>query len=125
MFNKGEKGYSILNQKCPKCHEGDLFETKTFAFKKPFDMYKKCPKCNQKYVLEPGFYWGAMYVAYALSGGYMLGGFALLFFLIGIDIIPTSIALFVGIIPLYVWFFRTARAIWINFFIHYQKMLTQ
>ena len=29
-------------------------------------MHKNCPKCNQIYEPEPGFYFGAMFVAYAL-----------------------------------------------------------
>jgi len=27
----------------------------------------KCPKCSVKYMLEPGFYQGALYVAYGLG----------------------------------------------------------
>ncbi len=58
MINKGSKAYSILQMKCPKCHEGNLFETGAFSFNKPFDMPEKCPVCQQKYFLEPGFIMG-------------------------------------------------------------------
>jgi hypothetical protein len=30
-------------------------------------MNTRCPHCNLRYEIEPGFFWGAMYVNYALS----------------------------------------------------------
>lgn len=119
FLEKGSKSYSILTYKCPRCHEGDLFKTTMLSFKKPFEMYEKCPVCEQKYVLEPGFYWGSMYVAYALSGGWMLLAFGVCFFLLGIHpLVSVGIAA-VGVFALYVWIFRTSRSIWINFFVRY------
>jgi uncharacterized protein (DUF983 family) len=121
MLNKSSKMYGIINFKCPRCHEGDLYETPTFSFKKPFDMHKNCPHCGQKYVLETGFYWGAMFVAYALSGGYMLGGFAILFFLLGIEPFLALGIVTVGAFLLYTWFFRMSRSIWLSIFVRFDK----
>jgi hypothetical protein len=30
-------------------------------------MYRSCPKCGADFVKEPGFYFGASYVSYALT----------------------------------------------------------
>lgn len=30
-------------------------------------MYTHCPACGLTYEVEPGFFWGAMYIAYALT----------------------------------------------------------
>jgi uncharacterized protein (DUF983 family) len=120
MLEKGSKSYSILKYKCPRCHEGDLFYTPTFSFKKTFEMPKSCNVCNQKYEIEPGFYWGAMYVSYALSGGYMLFGFALLFFLVGLNPIVSYAVITLLVIPLYPLFFRLSRSVWINLFVKYR-----
>src|SRR3546814_4037395 len=30
-------------------------------------MNKNCPVCNLQFEIEPGFYWGAMYLSYALN----------------------------------------------------------
>lgn len=30
-------------------------------------MNKECSNCKQDFVIEPGFYWGAMYVSYAIN----------------------------------------------------------
>lgn len=125
FFKKGSKAYSIFGHKCPRCHEGDLYDTPTLSFQKPFVMKEKCPKCGQKYVLESGFYWGAMYVAYGLSSGWMIGSFIIGKFILGLDMIPTFIAISLGVIGLYVPIFRLARAIWINFFVSYKPNAIQ
>ncbi len=42
-------------------------------------MDANCKVCDLKYEIEPGFFWGAMYVSYFLTVGLMLvlGGFIL------------------------------------------------
>ena len=72
MFGKGSKLYSIRKHKCPKCHEGDLYKTPLSSLQGIYNMHEECTHCGQKFTLEPGFYWGAMYIGYALSCGYML-----------------------------------------------------
>ena len=65
---KGTKLYSILFQKCPRCHEGELFKNRNpYYLKQIFDMPERCEKCGQLYQLEPSFFYGAMYVNYALT----------------------------------------------------------
>lgn len=29
--------------------------------------HERCPSCNLRYEAEPGFFWGAMYISYAIS----------------------------------------------------------
>jgi uncharacterized protein (DUF983 family) len=121
LFSKGSKSYSIFAFKCPRCHEGDLYFTPTFGLKRLFDMREKCPSCEQKYELETGFYWGAMFISYAVVAFYMFGGFAISFFLMGFDPWWSMGILMLGTIPLYAWFFRVSRSIWINFFVQYNE----
>lgn len=35
-------------------------------------MYEHCPHCGLRYEVEPGYFIGAMYVSYAISGGIAL-----------------------------------------------------
>lgn len=67
MLGKGSRFYSIFHMKCPRCQEGDFFESHPYDLKKAGDVLKECPKCHLKYSKEPGFYYGAMYVSYALG----------------------------------------------------------
>ncbi|MDC3252846.1 DUF983 domain-containing protein [Crocinitomicaceae bacterium] len=67
LFGKGSKLYSILKMKCPQCQEGEFFVSKPYDLKRAGDLYRNCSKCGLKYSKEPGFYYGAMYVSYALG----------------------------------------------------------
>lgn len=35
-------------------------------------MHTTCPHCELRFEIEPGFFWGAMYVSYALTTALML-----------------------------------------------------
>ena len=60
--------YSILNFKCPRCHKGEFLESRNvYNLKKAGNLREKCDRCNLKYSREPGFYFGAMFVSYALG----------------------------------------------------------
>ncbi len=127
-MRKESKRYAIFEMKCPRCHEGDLFHNSSFAFKKSFEMPDKCPVCNQKYVLETGFYWGAMFISYAITSIYMLGGFAFCYFGLGLSVNASFAWLIILLTICYVWVFRFSRALWINWFIKYDpnwKQITQ
>lgn len=58
---------SILAQKCPNCRTGLMFESATYHLSKFDKMNSSCPVCKQDFVIEPGFYTGAMYFSYAIN----------------------------------------------------------
>ena len=119
LFRKGSKAYSIFKMKCPKCHEGDLFPTGTFSFQKPFDMHDRCPNCNENYAPEPGFYYGAMFISYIITGWFCLAFVGLLILGFGWSINASFAALIVVIAILFVWIFRISRSLWINVVVKY------
>ena len=119
MFKKGTKAHSIAHLKCPRCQEGDLFETGTFSFQKSFDMPENCPVCGQKYFLGPGFYYGAMFISYIITGWYALFLVGGLILLAGLDWEVAFGIMVVTMAILFVWFFRLSRAVWINFNVKY------
>ncbi|MFT3884961.1 MAG: DUF983 domain-containing protein [Flavobacteriales bacterium] len=67
MAWKDTKLYSVLNFKCPYCHEGKFFVSHPYDLKHVGDLLPECPCCHRRYSIEPGFYYGAMYVSYALG----------------------------------------------------------
>lgn len=73
-MRKGTKLYSIFRMKCPHCHEGDFFLANPYNLKKAGEMHDKCPVCHEKLSIEPGFYYGAMYVAYGLGVASFVAG---------------------------------------------------
>lgn len=121
MFRKGSKLYSIFNFKCPRCHEGNLYKSTLAEFNGIYNMHEACPNCNQDYQKEPGFYWGAMYIGYGLSSGYMLTAMVLGLFVFNLTTNQSFMAAILGgvfIVPIVA---RLARAIWINIYVKYEK----
>lgn len=51
--------------KCPRCRTGKMFGAGTFSLRQK--MNKNCPHCGFKFEIEPGFFYVAMFVSYALS----------------------------------------------------------
>ncbi len=119
MLGKGSKLYSIFRFKCPHCHEGDLYKSSLTSMNGIYNMHEKCTECGQRYELEPGFYWGAMYIGYALSSGYMLIGVSIAIFLMGLSVNQSfALVIILGLffLPLIA---RFARSVWINLYIKY------
>jgi uncharacterized protein (DUF983 family) len=59
---------NLLLDKCPNCGKGRVFPNNNlFSFLKLNKMNNSCPVCHEGFHKEPGFYWGAMYVSYALN----------------------------------------------------------
>ncbi len=63
------KFISAIKEECPRCAKGDLYvHNHHLPFsKKTFQMKKYCPECGLKYEKEIGFFYGSMFVSYALN----------------------------------------------------------
>lgn len=113
---------SIFTHRCPSCREGKLFKNNSpYNPNKLFDMHESCPNCGQKYQPEPGFYYGAMYVSYALTVAIFVAVVVIgnLFFDPGIwDIVISLSIVLLLVMPLV---FRISRSIWAHMFIKRKK----
>jgi hypothetical protein len=76
MSNDKKRGHwivPIVKQKCPACHKGDFFLHKHgYRTKEIGEVHDNCPNCGQRFKLEPGFFFGAAYVSYALNVALMV-----------------------------------------------------
>lgn len=122
MFKKGTKLYSVFNKKCPHCHEGDFFEdNNSYNLKKVGDVRENCEVCKRKLMIEPGFYYGAMYVAYALAVATYVSIYVATLVLYPSASTGTFIALIVGgLILASPYLYTLSKIIWGNFFIAYK-----
>ena len=108
--------------KCPQCRDGDFFVNKlSLNILKTTATRTHCPTCNLKYMREPSFFYGAMYVGYGLSVA-----LAIAFYIIGslcfnLTMKESIIFIAIGLIALSPWSLRLSRVIWISLFIKYQK----
>lgn len=57
---------AVVNSKCPRCRVGNIFQGPTYGFKQQ-KMNEVCPHCNLKFEREPGYFYVAMFVSYALN----------------------------------------------------------
>ena len=120
MSFKKNKLYSIINSKCPRCHEGDFFETKNPYNLKKFDKrFSHCSTCGENFYPEPGYYQGAMYVSYGLSVGLGIFMFLLMCVIFSFDEFTFLITFLILQIILSPVFYRISRLVWINFFVKY------
>lgn len=109
--------YSILFNKCPRCHQGDFFVKKS-AFSKDFDkMHDHCPNCEENFMPEPGFYWASMFVSYGLYTLYILLTFFVFVQGLQIDLDYYLMGLIPTLVLLTPYFFRVARRTWLTLFI--------
>jgi uncharacterized protein (DUF983 family) len=113
--------YHILSNECPNCHKGKVFRDKSFFFSLGFPkMNEHCSHCHTKFEKEPGYFFGAMFVNYALTVGEGLITFAIAsqFFTERFDlrIIPI-----IGAVIIALCFFniRFSRMIWMYLFRNY------
>lgn len=119
MLKKGTKIYSLIKNKCPKCNEGQFFEDNNILhLKNVLKMHKYCPNCGFKYEIEPGFYYGAMYVSYGLTVGAAIITFTIMW-LLGLDLLTIFIGIFVMLIAFTPITLRLSRLLYGNIFIHF------
>jgi len=111
---------SVLRLKCPRCHKGDLFYSKNpYNFHQIDKMPEQCPVCGQRYWIEPGFYYGAMYISYALTVALSVAVFVAMIVLWHFDIKWYLGLNFSAILLLFPFIFRLSRSIWIHIFVKY------
>ncbi|WP_261382345.1 DUF983 domain-containing protein [Mucilaginibacter achroorhodeus] len=56
----------LIKAKCPRCRRGDIFASPTYSFSGQ-KMHDRCSHCNLYYEREPGYWYVAMFVSYALN----------------------------------------------------------
>jgi len=57
---------AALHAKCPKCRQGDMFATPMYSFGLQ-KMNTHCPACDFKFEIEPGYFYVAMLLSYAMN----------------------------------------------------------
>ena len=123
MLKKGSKFYSVFHNKCPQCQAGNFFQFPvSLNFKKNLKIYENCDSCGLKYMIEPSFFYGAMYVSYALTVGLAIAIF-ILGYILNLSLITSFIAILVILLGLTPVTMRISRLIYINMFVHFKEKI--
>lgn len=114
---------SALALKCPRCNEGELFESKNpYQPGKMMTMHSHCSNCGLRYEKEQGFFYGAMYVSYMLNIAFFVTA-TIAWYLFIEDLIDWR--LYIGIyvlltVLLVPVIFRYSRSLWMIMMIKYE-----
>ena len=94
--------YSTLANKCPRCHQGEVFKEKNpYKLNKMFSLHETCSHCQLKYEREPSFFYGAMYVSYALNVALSVAVFVISYLFVHASLKTTFISIIVSNIVLF------------------------
>jgi uncharacterized protein (DUF983 family) len=114
--------YCTVANKCPKCHKGQVFENNNpYSFKNGLKMNKICPVCGSRYEKETGFFYGAMYVSYALQVAFFTTLFTLNYLFFNLEAGVLVAIVIVVVVSLFPVTFRSSRIMWISMFTHSKK----
>ena len=114
------KLYSSLFLKCPRCHKGSLLAQHPYRLSAMNKVNENCSVCGQKFKLEPSFFYGSMYVSYAIGVAIAVAVVVLsllLGFKLGMLHYFTLITLILVVLMPYIG--ALAKSVWAHFFIDY------
>ncbi len=84
-----------------------------------FKMQERCSHCNTKYKIEPSFFYGAMYVSYAVGIAFAMAAFVISFLLLNSGLRTAFISIVITMVVFLPVIIRLSRNIWINIFMSY------
>lgn len=118
---------SVFFLRCPTCGKGKLFKSHPYDIPKVLDMNPTCEYCHEDFEVEPGFYYGAMYMSYTITSAicllllpiYTALNFSREKFLDNAMYYIGACALTLVLTAPYV--VQLSRAVWLKIHIHYFK----
>lgn len=121
MCKKGSKLNSIVHGTCPRCQKDNMYKSKnSFNIFTATIMNEKCANCGLRYMIEPAFFYGAMYVSYGVGIAFGFAAFIITKLLLETSLMTSFIAIVATLIVFYGIIMRISRNIWINIFVSYK-----
>tara|TARA_B100000767_G_C19776249_1_gene542743 strand:+ start:4760 stop:5152 length:393 start_codon:yes stop_codon:yes gene_type:complete len=123
IFSKGNKLNSIIPIRCPQCHKGKFLKTFVYDLSRFTAVRNQCDCCGLKYRLEPSFYFGSMYVAYAIGVALMVI-ITLISYVISstFSFLTTFVSICIVMVLLGPYINALSKIIWANMFFSYQEI---
>ena len=97
---------------------------KKLNLKHIFNMPERCNECNQKFDMEPGFWYGTGFVSYALAVAISVASFIAWWVIVGLSLKDDRVLywlIFNGVLLVVIqpWLMRLSRVIYIYIFVKY------
>jgi Protein of unknown function (DUF983) len=107
----------LVNNTCPRCAVGQVFVAKNpYSIGKMTAMNDTCPHCELKFEREPGFFFGSMYISYAINIGFFVIGLILYFNVLHVSLGTFAMGYLGLMAMLFPITFRISRSIWLHIF---------
>lgn len=87
---------AVVECKCPRCREGAIFSGKIYSFKGQVTN-EYCSECNLRFEREPGFFYVAMFISYAMNVAEMVT-LSVAAYILGLDLVYENLWYYSGII---------------------------
>ena len=117
---KGNPLYSIFTGSCPVCQKESMYvESNPYKLSDTLKMHERCSHCDTKYKIEPSFFYGAMYVSYAVGIAFAVAAFIISYYFLGSSLVTAFVAIIGTLFVFAPIIMRLSRNIWINFFFDY------
>jgi uncharacterized protein (DUF983 family) len=96
-------------------------ESNPYKLRKILKMHDHCSHCGLRFKIEPSFFYGAMYVSYAVGVAIGMAAFVVAYLLFGMDKHYLFFAIILALVVTFPLIIRISRNIWINFFVDYDE----
>ena len=96
-----------------------------YQLSQTLEMHERCGHCQTKYKIEPSFFYGSMYVSYAVGVAFSVATFMITFIVFESSLILSFMAIVATLIGLMPVIMRVSRNIWINLFMSYDASLAK
>lgn len=121
MSNESKLG-AAFRLKCPRCRTGNLFiDPNPYNLSMLGKMPRECPHCKLKLEPETGFYYGAMWISYAVGVLLSVIIICLAIFAFHMDVLWAFIIMVIFHLIISPYLFRFSRALWISFYVNYHR----
>ena len=111
MFNKGSKIYGIVKGVCPKCHNESMYvNPNPYAVTQLCEMHEKCSHCATKYKIEPSFFYGSMYISYAVGIAFAVAAFVMSYLIFKSSLTVAFISIVAAMFVFYPIIIRTSHS---------------
>ncbi|MBE5318646.1 DUF983 domain-containing protein [Pedobacter sp. MR2016-19] len=90
------KFQAFVQCKCPRCRKGDIFTGSAYSLRLQKTNIN-CPHCNLKFEREPGFFYVAMFVSYAMNVAEIIT-IGVASYVLGLPLIYENLWYYIGLI---------------------------
>ena len=96
---------AVVKCKCPRCRQGDIFTGNMYSLSFKGQITNEyCPHCGLRFEREPGFFYVAMFISYAMNVAEMIS-ISVAAYVLGVALTYENLWVYVAIIVVGVFLF--------------------